>query len=175
MKRESDEQYLRRKLAEGKQILQDKKDDHEAFHCALELAGIELEAADDAFMSGDCDEAWAGVEKALKDLHASLSEACELAPQFTTPASEEQLKAMCEKVTNLRIQAWEIHQALEKERVALREELGNPACPSMIYAGVARASEDMASERAVEFCLHECKYADRCDPSPKQEHIPVAP
>lgn len=167
MERETPEEEARRLLREGKQRLQEMQDDSEAFKGSLELVGIHFDDAKVALERGDSEASQREVTQALESMHFYIKDALELAPAFTTPESEAMLKDMLDKVCNLRIDCWNWGKRLRLEREANREAMGNPACPAMIYEGIARTSADMASAEAIDFCLHRCKYADRCYPNPK--------
>lgn len=167
MEREGQREEAERKLRESTERLQAMKDDIEAFKVSLELAGIDLANADDALERGDSEASQREASQAVESMYANIRDVLELAPAFTTPESEATLRAMLDKVNNLRILAWQWGRRLEQEYEANREAMGNPACPIMIAEGIARVASEMASERAVEFCLHKCPYMDRCDPNPK--------
>jgi len=164
VERESPREEAERLLAEAKQGLRDMQDDSEAFKVSLELVGIHLDDAEVALERGDSEASQREVTQALESMHFYIRDALELAPTFTTPKSEATLKAMLDKVNNLRISAWQWGRRLKRERESLGEAMGNPACPAMIYEGIT----DMATERAIDFCLHKCPYQDRCGPDPKQ-------
>jgi len=151
---------LKRMFREGKQRLQDMKDDKEAFDNALKVVGTFLDDAKVALECGDSKASQREFRRALESMHFLIKGALELAPAFKTSEG----KTTLDKINNLRIDCWNWGKRLEREYEAYREAIGYPACPVMIAEGVARVSSEMVSEKAVDFCLNECKYQDRCNP-----------
>ena len=164
MERESQEQEARRLLAESTRRLELVRENFEFFKGNIELAGIELEAAEGAYMSGDCEDAWKIVERELRDLHGSIKEALELASAFTTQEEEANLRAMLGKISNLQVSAYNWITRVRANQKAVQIPTDG-RCPPRYVEGM----NSMLSPDAVEFCL-KCKYRADCDDDRKQEH-----
>ena len=167
MERESQEQYLKRKLAEGKARLQEMKDNKEAFDCSLEMVNWLLNDLEETGWPGpdECEEAYKEISRVLEWLHGYIKGALDLAVPFTTPGGEAELRQALDKTGNLRIQIWQLQRTAGQKAYTARRANGIPQCPAQVAAGIT----DTLSERAAEFCLHECEYQDRCVlPIPKR-------
>jgi len=173
MERESQEQEAKRLLAESTERLEQVRDDFEIFNGNLKLAGIELEAAYDGYMSGDCEDAWKIVERELRNLHGSIKEALEFATAFTDLQGEANLRAMLDKIVNLQIDAYNWITRVRKEQKVIQRPTGKPVCPAMFYY---RGVDDMLKATPDDFkwCELECPYQDKCDSDPKQRYIPAS-
>lgn len=171
---ESQRQYLERRLAEGKQRLQDKKDDKEAFDCSLEMVAWLLDDLEDSLAPNECEESYKESGRVLEWLHSYIKDALDLAPAFTTPESEAALRQALDKVDNLRILVWNWQKKVEREREPTDKSSGKWVCPAMLYyRGVTDLLE--ATPDDLKWCELECPYISRCDPSPTQRLSPVTP
>ena len=164
MERENQREEVNRLLAESTRRLKQVRDDFEIFKGNIELAGIELEAAHDGYMSGDCEDAYKVVEKELRNLHGSIKEALEFAPAFTTQEEEANLRAMLGKISNLQVSAFNWITRVRANQKAVQIPTDG-RCPPRSVEGM----NSMLSPDAVEFCLT-CKYRADCDDDRKQEH-----
>ena len=165
MERESQEQEAKRRLEESTQQLEKAREEYRAYKFLLKMVDSDLDDADYAFMSGDCKEAWQGVERSLRSMDVNLRDALKLT-DVVSPAAEEQLKSIIDRVTNLRIEAWSWWQRIEAESVANNRSTVNPVCPAQLgIAGI----DNMLTQRAIDFCIGECPYQSKCDPGPKRK------
>lgn len=178
MERESEEQYLQRKLAEGKERLEKIKGKYKAFNLLVDVAGDELERANDAYMKADTEEMWQEFnehcERACFNLGCSiltLNKLAETEPSCIDPQTMRWLKDTIEDIGNIRIGFWEKWgRQVKADREAVRRPHGYITCPSLL---VHRGVKDMAAMSAddIEWCLRECPYQDRCEspiPHPKR-------
>ncbi len=173
MEREDSMKEAERLLRESTRRLEQIRDDYEIFSGNLKLANIELEAAYDAYMSGDCEEAWKIVERDLRNAHASIKEALEFSPAFTNQEEETNLRTMLAKIANLQIDAYNWITRVRKEQKVIQRPTGKPVCPAMFYyRGIDNMLE--ATPDDLKWCELECPYMSKCDPDPKQRYIPAS-
>ncbi|MFC1915539.1 hypothetical protein ACFLW4_02465 [Chloroflexota bacterium] len=173
MKREDPREEAERLLRESTRRLEQVRDDYEIFSGNLKLADTELEAVYDAYMSGDCEEAWSIVERDLRNAHASIKEALEFSPAFTNQREETNLRAMLDEIVNLQIDAYNWITRVRKEQKVIQRPTGKPVCPAMLYyRGVDNLLE--ATPDDFKWCELECPYQDKCDSDPKQRYMPAS-
>lgn len=118
MEQESQGEYLKRRLAEGKEILEILKKDKEGFDTSMKLADIDVETVAIALKHEDSE----ATLQALERLHADIHEALRLAPAFTHSETETMLKDMFEKISNMRIDCWNWYK--RQKPIKIKSTLG---------------------------------------------------
>ena len=168
--REEERAYFQAKLDRGKERLEKIKGEYKAFNLLVDVAGDELEAADDSYMEADTEEMWQEFnehcERACLNLRCSIETLNELAttePSCVDPQIVRWLKDAIDQIVNIRIGFWEKWgKKVKADRKAVQRPDGVISCPSLI---VHRGVKDMAAMSAddIEWCLRECPYRKTCD------------
>lgn len=174
MEREGAREEAERLFRESTERLEKVREKHKAFQFLVDVAGSEMEAAYDAYMEADTEESWQEFE--LHAEHACFSFRCaildlhklaEVVPSMVDPQVMREIELIIDKINNLRIGYWQNWgKRVKAEREAGRRPTGKLVCPALLYyMGI----DDMANMgiEGIDFCLHKCPYADRCDPTPK--------
>lgn len=170
--------YFQAKLDKGRERIEKIKGKYKAFNLLVDVAGDELERANDAYMElGDTEEAWTSFnehcERAcwlLKCAILTLNELSETEPSCVDPQIRQWLDEVIDDIGNIRIKFWERWgKPVKADRRAVQRPGGILSCPAMLYH---RGVKDMAEQSAedTEWCVSKCPYQDRCDspiPHPK--------
>ena len=172
MKRNGDNKErreLEERLRTGAKRLEQIKIDKDVYKDSLDLVTWCLDDLEETGLPGpdECEEAYRETSWVLELMYSYIKEALSFAPNFVTPEGEAKLRAMLDKVGNMRIQIWGFQKVVRQEREVA--QISTDRCPPQSVNGIS----SMLSPEAVQFCLT-CKYRAKCEDDRKQEYVPVA-